>query len=114
MRNQYRVTKYDPSLRDANGAFQRDDWTSYSDIGRTYNSAPLSESQYIAIEDAYLLSIEEFLREAGIEKLQLRELETTPHALQRSPVENIPYDSQRDLNMMMTFLLHCQTATHAN
>lgn len=81
MRNQYRVTKYDPSLRDANGAFRRDDWTSYSDIGRTYNSAPLSESQYLAIEDAYLLSIEEFLREAGIEKLQLRELETTPHAL---------------------------------
>jgi len=81
MRNQYRVTKYDPSLRNANSAFRRDDWTSYSDIGRTYNSIPLSESQYLAIEDAYLLSIEEFLREAKIKTLQLRELENnTPRA----------------------------------
>lgn len=75
MRNQYRVTKYDPSFRDTNGAFLRGDWTSYSDIGRIYNGKLLSESQYLAIENAYLLSIEEFLREAGIEALQLRKLE---------------------------------------
>ncbi|WP_334157515.1 hypothetical protein [Oryzomicrobium sp.] len=75
MRSQYRVTKYDPSFRDANGAFLRDDWTSYSDIGRIYNGALLSESQYLTVENAYLLSIEEFLREARIETLQLRGLE---------------------------------------
>lgn len=75
MRNQYRVTKYDPSYRDANGSFLRDDWTSHSDIGRIYNGAPLPESQYLAVEGAYLLSVEEFLSEAGIETLQLRGLE---------------------------------------
>jgi len=75
MRNHYRVTKYDPSFRDANGAFLRDDWTSYSDIGRIYSGTPLSESEYLVVESAYLLSVEEFLREAGIETLQLRGLE---------------------------------------
>jgi hypothetical protein len=75
MRNQYRVTKYDPSFRNANGAFLRDDWTSYSDIGRIFNGAPLTESEYFAVETAYLLSIEEFLREAEIETLQLRGFE---------------------------------------
>lgn len=79
MRNQYRITKYDPSFRDANGAYLRDDWTSYSDIGRIYNGAQLSESEYLAIESAYLLSVEEFLREAGIESLQLRGLENNRH-----------------------------------
>lgn len=79
MRNQYRITKYDPSFRDANGAFLKDNWTSYSDIGRIYNQAPLSESEYLAVEGAYLLSLEEFLRETGIETLQLRGFENHAH-----------------------------------
>lgn len=82
MRNQYRVTKYDPSFRDANGAFLKEDWTSYSDIGRIFSGTPLSESEYLAVENAYLLSVEDFLREAGVEMLQLRGLENNArHAL---------------------------------
>jgi hypothetical protein len=75
MRNQYRVTKYDPSFRDTNGAFLKDDWTSYSDISRIFNASPLSGPEYLAIESAYLLSVEEFLCEADIQILQLRGLE---------------------------------------
>lgn len=75
MRHQYRVTKYDPGLRGIGGAFARDEWTSYSDVGRTYNGVALSASEYLRVENAYLLSVEEFLSEAGVETLQLRALE---------------------------------------
>lgn len=95
MRNQYRVTKYNPSFRDANGAFLRDDWTSYSDIGRIFNGAPLSESEYLEVETAYLLSLEEFLHEAEIETLQLRRLENNagralPQFVQPLALLNVP------------------------
>lgn len=34
--HQFRVTKYDPSLRAEGGAYFGDDWTSINDIGRTF------------------------------------------------------------------------------
>jgi|SRR5687767_8429806 len=34
--NEYRITKYDPRLRDSSGAYSLpEEWTSYSDVGRT-------------------------------------------------------------------------------
>ena len=29
----YRITKYNPNLRDASGAYKKDEWIFYSDIG---------------------------------------------------------------------------------
>lgn len=82
MRNQYRVTKYDPSLRDDAGAFTRNEWTSHSDIGHVFGGVPLSKSEYLDVESAYLFSVEAFLREAKIETLQLWGLENNAgHAL---------------------------------
>jgi hypothetical protein len=31
---EYRVTKYDPTRRDARGAYTREEWTSFGDIGQ--------------------------------------------------------------------------------
>jgi hypothetical protein len=75
MRNQYRVTKYDPSLRNGNGAFTKDEWTSHSDIERVFNGVALSEAEYLSVEAAYLFAVEAFLHEAKVEMLQLRGLE---------------------------------------
>lgn len=75
MKNQYRVTKYDPSLRDATGAYADCDWTSRSDIGRVYNGSILSEAVYLEVENSYLSVMESFLIEAGIESLELKGLE---------------------------------------
>lgn len=75
MRYQYRITKYDPSLRGPDGAFQVDDWTSCSDIGRVFSGRLLCESDYLAVEQAYLSSVEDFLREAHLHALELRGLE---------------------------------------
>lgn len=49
MRNQYRVTKYNPSLRDDDGVFLREDWTPHFDVGRVFNGVPLSESSYLDV-----------------------------------------------------------------
>jgi hypothetical protein len=75
VRYQYRITKYDPALRDEDGAYRRDEWISRSDIGRSYNGEVLTEAGYQAVEDAYLFAVEAFLTEAGVDRLILRGVE---------------------------------------
>jgi hypothetical protein len=77
LRNQYRITKYDPSFRDDDGAFRREDWTSYSDVGHVFNGITLSESEYLRVEAAYLFAIEACLHDANIESLFLTGLENS-------------------------------------
>jgi len=67
MKNQYRVTKYDPSLRDTTGAYTGCDWISRSDIGRMFDGGMLSETVYLNVENSYLSAMRSFLDEAGIE-----------------------------------------------
>jgi len=49
---EYRVTKYDPSLRDARGAYSADDWTSVTDIGHAFGGVTLTDTEYQRIEQA--------------------------------------------------------------
>lgn len=95
MRYQYRVTKYDPSLRDSDGAFQNPDWTSYSDVGRIFGGVPLSEVGYLKVEASYLFAVEAFLTEAKIGELLLRGLENhtdreLPSFIQSHAVLTVP------------------------
>lgn len=75
MRHQYRITKYNPAFRDEDGAYRRDEWTSRSDIGRSFNGEVLSEAEYQAVEEAYLFAVAAFLSEAKIDHLTLRGVE---------------------------------------
>lgn len=75
---EYRVSKYDPALRDAAGAFQGDDWTAVSDIGRSFGGVVLTAEEYQRVEDAYVTAALAFLREGGIESLRVEELEVLP------------------------------------
>lgn len=72
---EYRVTKYDPAHRDPYGAYTRDEWTSVSDVGRTFVGVVLSEAEYRRVEDAYANVAVAFLREAGIWSLTVAGLE---------------------------------------
>jgi hypothetical protein len=71
----YRVTKYDPARRDVSGAYPTDDWTSHSDIGRSFGGHTLTEERYVAVENAYLESAVAFLKEAGVRELAVVGLE---------------------------------------
>jgi hypothetical protein len=62
--HQYRVTKYDPALRDATGAYSKDEWTSFRDIGRSRGIA-LTEEDYVRVESAYVDIAKKFIAEDG-------------------------------------------------
>lgn len=82
----YRVTKCDPARRDASGAYPTDDWTSYSDIGRSFGGNTLTEERYTAVENAYLESAAAFLNEAGVRELAVVGLENAGAAAGSPPV----------------------------
>ena len=67
---QFRITKYDPQFRDAAGVYTRDEWTSYSDIGKN-----VSREEYEKIESAYIETAVRFLKEQGIVELKVTNLE---------------------------------------
>jgi hypothetical protein len=74
---EFRVTKYDPAHRNAAGAYTRDDWTSFSDVGRAFHGTPLTRSEYDSIENAYVTASVAFLREAGVSTLAITGLENS-------------------------------------
>lgn len=72
---QYRVTKYDPRLRDGRGAFLRDDWTSIGDVGKPFDGIILTPEAYQAVEDAYVEAALALLTEAGFASAQCVDVE---------------------------------------
>lgn len=98
MKNQYPVTKYDPSLRDATGAYIGCDWTSRSDIGRAFDSGMLSEAVYLNVENSYLSAMKSFLIEAGIESLGLTALE-----LRDAPADGFPHRGNLSIAQSLDF-----------
>jgi len=78
---EYRVTKYSPAFRDGTGAYTLAEWTSFSDIGCTFNGSLLSEAEYLQVENAYIISALEFLRESKVSSLVVRGLENHRGAL---------------------------------
>lgn len=75
---EFRVTKYDSAHRDRCGAYTRDEWTSFDDIGRAFGGVVLTEPEYQRVEDAYVTAAVAFFREAGIEALSVAGLENYP------------------------------------
>ena len=71
----YRITKYNPKYRDLSGAYKKDEWTSYSDIGATFANEILSAKEYLNIENAYVRSISLFMDDTGDASLIVTALE---------------------------------------
>ncbi|MEY2862315.1 MAG: hypothetical protein RLY58_22 [Pseudomonadota bacterium] len=86
---QYRITKYNPSRRDVGGAYPVDEWTSRSDIGKSFGGVSLTENDYLRTEQAYLEAAVAFLKEAKVEELTVIGLEN------HSKVHTAPKDGGR-------------------
>lgn len=71
MRYQYRITKYSPKNRDERGRYIKDEWISFSDIGKEFFDGTLTLDEYERIEEAYITTIFSFMACANIEKLKL-------------------------------------------
>jgi hypothetical protein len=87
---EYRVTKYDPAFRDSHGAYQREEWTAASDVGRELGGELVTAESYQRGEDAYVISALAFWREAGQPDLIVRGLERTPANLPLSEGSAVP------------------------
>lgn len=71
----YRITKYDPARRNAQGAYPSDEWTSCWDIGKTIGGKKLSAEGYLAAERAYLDAIRMVAEQNGCTLFRVRQLE---------------------------------------
>ncbi len=74
---EYCVTKYDPIFRDSKGVYSREEWTSATDIGRSFGGSVLTREQYQRVEDAYVAVAMSFLCESGLSSLVVEGLENS-------------------------------------
>ena len=72
----WRISKYDPAFRDENYVYQRDEWTSAADIGRTFDSETLDAEKYLATETAHVEAVRAFMVAASANALTVTSLQS--------------------------------------
>lgn len=72
--NEYRITKYNPQRR-IGGVFIKGEWTSFSDIGKSYNNSQLTYEMYQKTENAYIDCCIELLNRSSVEILSVEQVE---------------------------------------
>jgi hypothetical protein len=77
----YRVTKYNPDFRDATGAYQKDEWTAFSDIGDSFDEIEFTVNKYIHTEELYIAAIHSFMNALDLDCLSISRLEKEYYAL---------------------------------
>ena len=55
----YRITKYNPQYRDDKDIFMKNEWTSYTDIGKIYNEHIFLKEEYLSIVNQKIKELEE-------------------------------------------------------
>lgn len=70
----WRVTKYDPLLR-RNNIYQREEWTSFYEVGKVIDGKIVTFSEYFQIESAYVHAVRSIMDYLNISALQIKELE---------------------------------------
>lgn len=75
--NCYRVTKYNPKFRSKDGVYQRHDWTSVSDVGKSFADGVLSVVDYLQVEDRYIAAIEKAAALTGSAEFAVEDFECT-------------------------------------
>lgn len=71
----YRITKYNPQNRNNEGNYLKNEWTSFSDIGKSYEGIPLTLEEYIKVEHAYIQAVLLMMQCVHIDQLQVQDLE---------------------------------------
>ena len=62
---EYRITKYNPSNR-IDGRYAVDEWTSFSDVGKSFGKTELTYAKYLDTENAYIDCCIDLLSKAQI------------------------------------------------
>jgi hypothetical protein len=82
---QYRITKFDPANRNAEGHHIADEWYLHSQIGMTFGGVLLTGEEYLRVESAYIATAVDFHREAGLPDIFAIGVED--HRLKGAPAE---------------------------
>lgn len=85
----YRITKYNPVFRNEKGAYQKDEWTSFSDIGNKFTGVELNANEYIHIESLYVSAVRSFMSLIKIDSLTVSGLEKNYYSLTEHDQEYI-------------------------
>lgn len=72
MRNWWRVTRYDPALRDDRGVYRGRTWISIAQVGESFDGRRLTLDEYVKTEDAYVDAVVAFAESSGVEVLEVR------------------------------------------
>lgn len=67
---EYRITKYNPQNR-VSGEYCVHEWTSISDIGKTFDDGTLTSEEYTRVEQTYIDCCIDLLRSAGVSVLSV-------------------------------------------
>jgi|SRR3990172_864955 len=71
----WRITKYDPKCRDNRGAYLRNEWTFYYDLGKSFDGKEFRINEYLKIENAYIHAIVLFMECLNVNSLKITDLE---------------------------------------
>ncbi len=71
----YRITKYDPALRNEDGWYMPDDWIDWSDIGKTYNGNMLDAREYKEVETKSIEVATKILKYKTVTTMEIKGLE---------------------------------------
>ena len=61
----HEIVKYKPEFYDDNGVYQKDEWTSYYDVGKEYDGKVVSLEEYLDIENRFISITRAVLESAG-------------------------------------------------
>lgn len=78
----YRVTKYDPKLRDEAGRYMQDEWTDFSCVGIKINDQVCTLEAYEVIESLYVSAVMQFVSCADIDYMECRDVEMDSNVLE--------------------------------
>jgi hypothetical protein len=71
------VTKYNPKYRNEKGRYLKKDWTSISDIGRSYGEKVLERKEYLRVESCYVAVVKAVCELLGTQHFRINSLYKT-------------------------------------
>jgi hypothetical protein len=71
----WRITKYNPLYRDRQGSYLMDEWTCYSDIGKSFKGKEFTIQEYLRTEESYIKAVMLFMSFMKLVSLRIRFLE---------------------------------------
>ena len=72
--NVFRITKYNPQFR-TDDMYIKDEWTSFSDVGKSFEGHVLTLQEYLQVEKAYVDFYCRMLERWSISHMEIQELE---------------------------------------